>query len=360
MYRKYVYLMTLQIRCKEMNVKMRVKAILKLCFMTSIFCQPVISSAEVGNLNIVVKTAPIVPHGLLVGKPLDVTLSFVDLDPAVPGIAIKKGGTIRIDLPKEIINTGFPVSKPGGAKGCEPPVLARCSSGGMLDGWPQSPLLPIGDITYDEASHSLLLTAPADAPPYSVEAPGLKLVHLFTFGFMNPDEPGEYPIALQIRPDPASEELVSGKSMLVITDQQQPNIAIDTTQSVHIKGPRYQNTMFQTLSPGSTSRNMSSNLWDEMHAPIVGASIAMTDINSGNLISEDGGIIGTLDIQAPADAKGYYLMSTPSFATKTGLAGFPAGRIVTALKTASKTKGTYVVTLSLNGGNQTVHTVRVQ
>jgi len=38
------------------------------------------------NLDIVVKSAPIVPDGLIAGKPLDVTFSFVDLNPEVPGM----------------------------------------------------------------------------------------------------------------------------------------------------------------------------------------------------------------------------------------------------------------------------------
>ena len=331
---------------------------LRMTFVSLIFWQSTVTAAS--DLDIVVKTAPIVPHGLIAGKPLDVTLSFVDLDPAVPGIAMKKGGTARVTLPKEVVNLGFPVSKPGEAKGCEPPVLAKCSSGGFLDGWPQSPLLPLNVIAYDAASHSLILTAIADSPAYSIEAPGAKLIHLFTFGFKNPDTSGDYPIMLEIRPDPSSDEVLKGSAMLTITDKQIPNVAIDTTQSVHIKGPRYQNTMFQTLKPGATSRNLSANMWDAEHKPIVGATISMTSDTDGELLSNSGAAIGSVSIQAPEKAEGFYLLRAPSFAAKTGLAGYPTGRLVTSLRTAPKVKGDYVVTLSLNDGNSVVHTLRVQ
>jgi len=61
------------------------------------------------NLDIVVKSAPIVPDGLIAGKPLDVTFSFVDLNPEVPGIGLKKGATAKVYLPKQVINLGYPV-----------------------------------------------------------------------------------------------------------------------------------------------------------------------------------------------------------------------------------------------------------
>lgn len=341
-------------------MKISVKYITKYCLLTSILCLPLSANSASTDLDIVVKTAPIVPNGLLASSPLDVTLSFVDLNPSVPGIAMKTGGTITVNLPKEVVNTGYKVAKPGSADGCKPPVFTECSSGGMLDGWPQSPLLPFGDFTYDEVNHSLTITATADSPAYSLESPGAKLVHLFAFGFKNPDQPGDYPVSLEIKPDPDSDDVFVGSSTLAITDEKIPNIAIDTTQSVHIKGPRFENTMFQSLTPGSTSRNMSSNLWDANHAPIVGARIAMTSSTNGELLSQEGDVIGVLNIDAPDEATGFYLMSADSFETKTGLAGFPTGRIVTSLKTAPAVAGTYVVTLSLEGGNETVHTLFVE
>ncbi|MFT6875622.1 MAG: hypothetical protein ACI9XK_002927 [Granulosicoccus sp.] len=177
----------------------------------------------------------------------------------MPGIAIKKGGTAQVSLLKEFINLGFPGAKPGEAKGCEPPVWGECSPRGFLDGWLQSPLLPLNVIEYDAESHSLTLTAIADSPPYSVESPGVKLIHLFAFGFKNPDKSGEYPISLEIDPTSATDEVLTGSATLGITDKRHPNVAIDTTQSIHTKGPRYKSTLFQMLKPSDTFRNMSAN-----------------------------------------------------------------------------------------------------
>jgi len=342
-------------------VKTLSRKILTPLFISSVFWLSThLAHGSSGNLSIEAKTAPIVPHGLMVGRPLDVTLSFVDLDPATPGIMMKAGGTAAIMLPKEVINTGYPVAKPGSIEGCKPPIFTRCSSGGMLVGWPQSPLLPFAEIEYVKSTHSIVLTPVADTAPYSLEQPGFKLIHLFTFGFLNPEKPGEYPVSLEIRPDPNTDQVMSGTTMLKISDNMQANIAIDTTQSIHIKGPRYKNTMFQTLSPGHTSRNLSSNLWDANHDPIIGAEINMTSPTAGDLVALNGDVIGSVKIQTPADAKGFYLLSTPSFEAKTGLAGYPTGRLVAALKTAPKAIGTYVVDISLNDGNSSVHTIRVQ
>ena len=105
---------------------------------------------------------------------------------------------------------------------------------------------------------------------------------------------------------------------------------------------------------------MSANMWDAEHKPIVGASISMKSSTAGDLLANDGTVIGTLNIQSPDKAKGFYLLSTPSFPAKTGLAGFPTGRLVSSLRTAPKAKGDYVLTLSLIDGNSIVHTLRVQ
>lgn len=341
-----------------------IRCVSNACFMglacfVGLVVQTNFSFASTSALDLVIKTAPIVPHGLIAGAPLDVTISFVDLDPAIAGIDMKKGGTATVKLPPEIVNTGFPVARPTTAKGCEPPVLARCSSGGFLHGWPQGPILPLNEISYDEATHSLVLTANADNPPYSLESPGAKLIHLFTFGFKNPDTPGEYPISLVIRPNPDSDDELSGTAMLAIASDKAANIAIDSTQGVHVKGPHYRNTMYQSLKPGQTSLNMSANLWNTSHEPIVGASISMTSAKQGNIQMPDGSVIGQVKLEAPGDAKGFYLLSAPSFATKTGLAGFPTGRLVSALKTAPKAQGKYSVTFSLNDGNSIEHVIRV-
>jgi len=307
------------------------------------------------ELEIVVKTAPIVPHGLITGEPMDITLSFADLDPKVPGIEMREGGTATIYLPPEVSNLGYPVSKPGEAEGCEPPVLARCSSGGFLHGWPQSPLLPLNTIAYNEDDHSITLTSTKNSPPYDLDNPGAKLIHLFTFGFQNPTEPGDYPMKLELQPDPDKPVVFSGNTMLKVSAERKSNLATDSTQAPHIKGPKFKNTMFQTLKPGETTYPISTNMWNANHEPIIGARVDMISNSTGNIVAVDGTTIGSLVIDAPAEAKGYFLMSAPSFPTKTGLAGYPTGRLVMTLKTDRAVKGDYKITLALTDSNPIVH-----
>jgi len=171
---------------------------------------------------------------------------------------------------------------------------------------------------------------------------------------------GDYPVKLEIQPDPAQEEVLSGTTMLKISDTMQPSIAIDSTQAPHVKGPMFRNTMYQKMKPGDTSYSMSANLWDENHQPIVGATVSMIDANKGTLLAADGTEIGNVSIDSPKDAKGFVLMSAPSFAAKTGLAGMPTGRMVMVLRTARHAQGTYKVELALNGGNSIEHQITVE
>ncbi len=316
--------------------------------------------AAAEELDIVVKSAPIVPHGLIAGQPLDVTLSFVDLDPQVPGIELRQGGTATIFLPPEVTNLGYPVASVGKAVGCEPPVLGKCSSGGFLHGWPQSPLLPLPNVEYDEAEHALTLTATADAPEYDIDNPGAKLIHLFTFGFQNPQEPGDYPIRLELQPDPDKPVTQTGSALLKVSARREAMLAVDSTQAPNIKGPKFKNTMYQAVKAGDTSYPMSVNMWDADHQPIVGARIEMLSETTGNLIGADGSSLGSVLVDVPDGAKGFLLMSASSFAAKTGLAGYPTGRLVMTLKTARGAPGDYQVTLALNNGDPLVHRITAE
>ena len=311
-------------------------------------------------LAIEVETAPIVPNGLVAGEPFDVTLTFVDRDPAVPGIPMKAGGTATVLLPREIVNTGSPVAKVMGVESCQPPVLADCSTAGFLNGWPQSPMLPFNEVEYDGDAHALVLTAAADAPPYSVEHPGLKLIHLITLGFRNPAEPGDLELALEIRPDPASDEVLSGTATLPITAERAPVVTIDSTGNPPTQGPRRPNTMYQSVPLGGTSSVLGFNLWNAEHDALVGAAPRMDAPGEGRLVGADGTVLGTVTIDAPDGAKAFGLLSAPSMPAKTGLAGFPTGRLRGVLHTDPGVPGDYTVTVALDGGNAASQRVTAQ
>ena len=118
--------------------------------------------------------------------------------------------------------------------------------------------------------------------------------------------------------------------------------------------------MFQSLKGGDTSYPLSVNMWDADHQPIVGASVVMLSETTGDLVARDGSRIGSLIIDAPDKAKGFLLMTAPSFEAKTGLAAYPTGRLVMALKTAKGVPGKYKVTLALNEGDPVEHHINAE
>lgn len=148
--------------------------------------------------------------------------------------------------------------------------------------------------------------------------------------------------------------------MLKVSAERKAMLAVDSTQAPHIKGPKYKNTMFQVLNGGETSHPVSVNMWDVDHRPIVDASVVMLSETVGDIVAGDGSKIGSLLIEAPEKAKGFLLMSAPSYETKTGLAGYPTGRLVMALKTSKGVKGDYKITIALDEGDPLVHHITAE
>lgn len=138
-----------------------------------------------------------------------------------------QGKTIKITLPDAFVNTGVPVETVF-TPTCTPPDT-QCSTGILLQGWPQHPIFPMFPpgsgppefyTTSAEGSHTIVLTALTDVTSgMMLPGPGIKQIH-FGFGFVNPDA-GTYEIKYDWPDAQATLELWegSGKSQVTIEVQ---------------------------------------------------------------------------------------------------------------------------------------------
>ena len=124
------------------------------------------SSGIVGSI---VK-APISPDGDVAGARTDFVINLAaDMDPSVPGRVLGMGESIRIQIPGGFTYTdaeNFPVRDLFTAPDCKAGMI-KCSTGVLLHGWPQHPILPSFppgkaaqfSITFDASSNTVIYTA---------------------------------------------------------------------------------------------------------------------------------------------------------------------------------------------------------
>ncbi|MDH3499783.1 MAG: hypothetical protein OEM97_06645 [Acidimicrobiia bacterium] len=119
------------------------------------------------HVEVKISKAPVASDGLTAGAHADFVLSFADLDPAVPGIGLKSGAVIRVQLDSAFVTTD-----------------ASLNSSALLQGWPQSPQIPFPYTTeFDANTLTLTLT---DDWAVGDFGPGVKQVHLLLLGIQNP------------------------------------------------------------------------------------------------------------------------------------------------------------------------------
>lgn len=305
-----------------------------------------------GALEVSVDKAPPAPDGTDVGAITDVVITFRDPDPAVPGIGIKEGGTIRVTLPDGFVDTGLPVVGIGGQPGCAPPVVEGCSTAVVLQGWPQSALIPM--VSYEAATNTFVLTAPADWMPGGITAPGPKQVHLIAFGFVNPQRPGNHRIAVTIQPDPNDPATMAGTGTVRILANRQATILPNSQANA---GPPFPNTLYQQISAGDESLTMRFFMWDRNNAPIVGADIVMSG-RVGDIVDANGRRIGQVRISPPRGADDYAIITDgPSVQAPAFVSGIPTGVLDVRLRTDPAATGDYEVTFRLLEGNSRTHRI---
>ena len=302
------------------------------------------------SLTIDVSKAVVSPDGTAAGEITDVVFTFVDPDPAVPGISLKEDAVITIAFPDDFVNTGSGSVQPA-----------------ILQGWPQSPPAPPPLFpwvaTVDDTTVTITLTA-----DYLVGAagPGPKQVHLVLNAFRNPD-PGLYDVDVTIQPDPESAETLEGTAQLHIIPKPRRSIDVVSVFSGGGPPPPFNNPLYQSVVPGGQSLDVGMYLWDKRSSiadgdvnPLVGVSVEMTNAGHGRLV-QDGRTVGHVSISAPAGADEHVLSTNgPSILGTSAVTSLPVGILITWLTTDPDVTGDYVVTFRLNGGNSTKYIVSAE
>ena len=294
------------------------------------------------SLSISAAKAPVTPDGTTAGGVTDFVLTFVDRDPAADGIGIKAGGTMTATLAPEFTDVGG----------------EGVNTVAVLQGWPQSPLGPPPLVFSTVIVGNTITTTMLTDYLVGTAGPGPKQMHLLLSTFRNPAVPGRYPVQLEIRPDPGTDEVIRGTGRVTIAPATGPSIEVVSVFSGGGPPPPFNNPIYQTLAPGETSLDIGMYLWeagssaaDGVFNAMVGAELVMLTTNSGRLV-QNGVSVGEIRIQAPAGATDHVFSATgPSTLGVAAVSGFDTGILVTSFTTDPTATGTYVITVSVNGGN---------
>lgn len=334
-------------------------------------------SQSSGFVASVVK-APIAPDGDVAGARTDIVIYFaVDLDPSRPGEQLRKGDKLIVTLPKAFKLTdgaGFPVRDLLSAKDCVPGMI-KCSTGVLLHGWPQHPVLPSFPpgketqytFSHDPAANTITYTIAKDLQGLNFKGPGIKQAHLLLLGFRNPDKPGGYTIKVSYM-DAKGNEMDSGEAELTIRPNIAPSINITSVFVPNDKKggkPPNPNTIYQRTTVGSAAPMPWDFLvWDTDGKPFVGLTLAQEN-DAGGKILQNGATVGRFTIKAPKKATGQKVSGGPSVALpttpvigKTFGKPIPVGRL-TARFTAGSKPGRYSTTFTLDGGTSATMVVDV-
>ncbi len=323
-----------------------------------IVVSPPTNADRKADLRIDIGLPPVAPDGLTTGAPTDFIVGFEDIDPNVPGVGLKAGGSVRIALPDEFVNTGDrPVTGDVTLPGCGPPLVSSCSTAVILQGWPQSVQPPFPDVHWEEATNTIVLTANADWFPVDSAAPGPKTVHLQLLGFTNPTRPGSYRIDVEIQPDPDHPEVLTGHGSARITNRIKANVS-SVSLANGSPPPPFPNTLFQSIDAGDPSLTMMLYLWGRDLEPLVGASFDDGSRRVRLIIDDEGKPIGLVLVRTPPQARDWSLGSLgPAVAASAFITGYDTATMRAVLQTDPAVSGTYKVTFYLFGGNLATHRV---
>jgi hypothetical protein len=330
-----------------------------------------------GLVKSIVK-APISPNGDVAGAVTDFVINLnVDMDPAAPGKMLRKGQAIKIKLPAAIKPKAvgeFPVRDLFSAPDCKPGLI-KCSTGVLLHGWPQHPILPTFppgkekqfSIGYDASTNTISYKIEKDLAAAKFSGPGVKQIHLLLFGFRNPETSGNYPVEVAIL-DANGKALESGGGNLKVLSDPAPSINVTTVfVPGDVKGGKAPNpnTIYQkTKTAQPTPMPWDFLVWDTDGKPFEGISAVQKDGAGGTLMA-NGKSVGRFTIEAPEGATGQKISGEPSkkipstpVIGKTFGAPIPVGRLTTRFTAGSK-PGRYTTTFEFDGGTSATMIVDV-
>lgn len=277
--------------------------------------------------------APIVPDGTTAGAATNFVVTFADVDPDVPGIGIRTGGTISVTLP-----AGFVRHDPAA-----PMAMV------VLQGWPQSSRRPFPDVTYDADTNTLIATMRFDHLPDTSAQPGPKQVHLLLPGFANPPA-GTHRVELTIQPDLAADTVLTGSGDVTIHGGVPASI---NAISVVNPPPPFPNPVYQTVAPDTTLHLWGFYLWQHGGDPHIGVHLIQESAQRYQVVDAAGDEIGSVSIRAPQEAADASLDADASFEVEVegAVLGISAGLLRAQFHPDPDTPGDYEIIWRLLRGN---------
>jgi hypothetical protein len=314
---------------------------------------PALAGVDTGIVAGVAK-APITPDGDVAGAPTDFVITLDgSLDPADPGRTLLAGRTVKVTLPDDFVNLGGPVLNPGMPPACPPPA-GTCSTGVLLQGWPQHPIPP-SPLNYTvgvDGTNTIVYTATKDLVPAPPAEPGLKQIHLILRNFVNPG-PGRYEFLVEAATGPGG---AVETGVAVVHVRPKPRASINVTSVFNAGTP---NTIHQQAAPNATAPlNYDFLVWDRNGDPAVDVEIRPVNDNHALLV-QGRRVVGQITIEAPRGASGQQVTSLgPSIPIVGPILNLDTARL-TVQFTAGDKSGRYTTTFRMNNGTSVQMFVRV-
>jgi Ca2+-binding RTX toxin-like protein len=287
--------------------------------------------------------APLAADGNVAGAPTDIVIDLDrSLDPAVAGRTLAAGRTIRVTLPDAFDTGGLPLSGPVAC------AAADVCNTGILLGVPSTVPGAPDQATYAvelEGDRTIVFTALEDLGPD--ELPGIKQIHLSLPALTNP-QAGRYTVEIESETglDGAVE---TGSAMLTVYPSIRPSINATSVFAAGEDQPPPEVAYQRTSTSAAAPLPWEFLLWEPGGVPAVGVELSQRDRRGGDIL-QDGSVIGSFTIEAPAGALGQSVSGDPSVLSDIPGTSDKAGRL-TATFTAGDTPGLYVTTFVLDGGN---------
>ena len=301
--------------------------------------------------------APVILDGDVRGKPTDYVITLdSSLDPTVAGRSLDAGKTIKIFFPDNFdlgSLGGFPLAGVASGPNCAPGNLV-CTTGVMLQGWPQNPIPPPPFYALSIVDNAFVYTALQDIVANPPAAPGIKNLHLILNGVENP-KPGHYRIRVEAETGPGG-SVERGSVLLHVVPKPRPSINT-TSVFTGLPGP-LSNTIYQSASVNALAPlEWSFLVWGKKGTVLDDVSLEWVDIDEANL-RQNGKVVGHVYLDSPPGSVGQDVYITnssglpaaPVIGATPGIGPQPVGLLQLQFVTGSEA-GEYVTTLVLNGGN---------
>lgn len=344
-----------------------------------------------GSSGIVVSVqrAWVTSNGDVSGEPALWTIKLDgSTDPAVPGRSLMTGHEIRVIFPPEFdlgdiapthpvadIPTPFPPTPPLPPQPCVPTNF-QCTTGVLLQGWPEHPLFPpvlYHSVSVDVAENAFVYTALQDIVPNPPTNPGIKELFMLLNGIANP-EPGEYPVRVEAQTGPDG-SWETGTGLLKVLPKARPSINATAVFVKALSGlldggpacgpgtlpPNPDNPVHQRTAPGSAAPFVwSFLLWGRNEEPLDDVGLVWVTGSHARIVRGERAV-GHVFIDAPRGAEGYgielnplgcptYMPAAPVIGGTPGVGPQPVGRLDLQFWAGDK-PGRYTTTLKMNNGN---------